>query len=171
MSAGTVSGGCPLLPGSLSHVPPQFGGFGFVQLTKPLKLSCTSESRPHESRQLTQSPGSRHHAVPHRGQASGSVCRRIEIGLPFIRTLRVTRAAVFSCFERTHHSLNRPRTVFGRALSHWLRTQSRLNKRQCLVVGLRLFSMYPVARQAPGFAQASAARRRDVSCRDPNWVK
>ncbi len=27
--------------------------------------------------------------------------------------------------------------------------------------------MCPVARQAPGFAQASAAQRRDVSCRDP----
>ena len=39
ISAGMVSGGCPLLPGSLVHVPPQSGGFGFVQLTKPLKLA------------------------------------------------------------------------------------------------------------------------------------
>jgi hypothetical protein len=39
MSAGMVSGGCPLFPGSLVHVPPQAGGFGFVQLTKPLKLA------------------------------------------------------------------------------------------------------------------------------------
>jgi hypothetical protein len=39
MSAGTVSGGCELLPGSLCHVPPQAGGFGFVQLAKPLKLA------------------------------------------------------------------------------------------------------------------------------------
>ena len=39
MSAGTVAGGCELLPGSLSHVPPQVGGFGFVQLAKPLKLA------------------------------------------------------------------------------------------------------------------------------------
>ena len=39
ISAGTVSGGCPLLPGSLVHVSPQIGGFGFVQLTKPLKLA------------------------------------------------------------------------------------------------------------------------------------
>ena len=39
MSAGTVAGGCELLPGSLCHVPPQVGGFGFVQLTKPLKLA------------------------------------------------------------------------------------------------------------------------------------
>lgn len=36
MSAGTVSGGCELLPGSLSHVPPQGG---FEQLAKPLKLA------------------------------------------------------------------------------------------------------------------------------------
>jgi hypothetical protein len=39
MSSGTVSGGCELLPGSLCHVPPQSGGFGFVQLAKPLKLA------------------------------------------------------------------------------------------------------------------------------------
>ena len=39
MSAGTVSGGCELLPGSLSHVPAQVGGFGVVQLAKPLKLA------------------------------------------------------------------------------------------------------------------------------------
>ena len=39
ISAGTVSGGCELLPGSLCHVPPQVGGFGFVQLAKPLKLA------------------------------------------------------------------------------------------------------------------------------------
>ena len=39
MSAGTVAGGCELLPGSLSHVPPQAGGFGFGELAKPLKLA------------------------------------------------------------------------------------------------------------------------------------
>ena len=37
-----------------------------------------SASRPHESRQLTQSPSLRRHAAPHRGQASGSGCRGIE---------------------------------------------------------------------------------------------
>ena len=36
MSAGTVSGGCELLPGSLCHVPPHGG---FAQLAKPLKLA------------------------------------------------------------------------------------------------------------------------------------
>ena len=39
MSAGTLGGGPELLPGSLCHVPPQSGGFGFVQLAKPLKLA------------------------------------------------------------------------------------------------------------------------------------
>jgi hypothetical protein len=39
MSAGTLFGGFELLPGSLIHVPPQAGGFGFVQLAKPLKLA------------------------------------------------------------------------------------------------------------------------------------
>jgi hypothetical protein len=34
---------------------------------------CISTSRPHESRHLTQSPNSRRHAAPHRGQAIGSV--------------------------------------------------------------------------------------------------
>jgi hypothetical protein len=39
MKAGTVSGGLQLLPGSLSHVPPHDGGFGFNTLAKPLKLA------------------------------------------------------------------------------------------------------------------------------------
>ena len=39
MSAGTVAGGCELLPGLLIHVPPQVGGFGFGELAKPLKLA------------------------------------------------------------------------------------------------------------------------------------
>ena len=38
MSAGMVSGGFELLPGSLIHVSPQVGGL-FVQVTKPLKLA------------------------------------------------------------------------------------------------------------------------------------
>ena len=58
------------------------------------------------------------HAVPHRGQASGSVYRGIEIGLPFIGTLRVTAPRCSHMFlGRTHHSLDRPRTIFGRNLS------------------------------------------------------
>jgi hypothetical protein len=39
MSAGTLDGGPELLPGSLSHVPPQGG---FEQLAKPLKLAGAS---------------------------------------------------------------------------------------------------------------------------------
>jgi hypothetical protein len=39
MSAGTVAGGCELLPGSLCHVPPQVDGFGFGEVAKPLKLA------------------------------------------------------------------------------------------------------------------------------------
>ena len=39
MSAGTLGGGPELLPGSLCHVPPQAGGFGFGELAKPLKLA------------------------------------------------------------------------------------------------------------------------------------
>jgi hypothetical protein len=39
MSAGTLSGGPELLPGSLCHVPAQAGGFGFEELAKPLKLA------------------------------------------------------------------------------------------------------------------------------------
>ena len=39
MSAGMLFGGSELLPGSLCHVPPQVGGFGFGELAKPLKLA------------------------------------------------------------------------------------------------------------------------------------
>ena len=38
MNSGTLFGGPELFPGSLVHVPPQFGGFGLVELPKPLKL-------------------------------------------------------------------------------------------------------------------------------------
>ena len=46
-----------------------------------------SVSRPGESRQFTQSPRLRRHAVPQRGQASGSSCPGIEIELPLIGML------------------------------------------------------------------------------------
>src|SRR5580765_4940900 len=46
-----------------------------------------SVSRAGESRQLTQSPRLRRHAVPQRGQASGSSCPGIEIELPLIGML------------------------------------------------------------------------------------
>jgi hypothetical protein len=39
MSDGMLGGGPELLPGSLCHVPPQIGGFGFGELAKPLKLA------------------------------------------------------------------------------------------------------------------------------------
>lgn len=45
--------------------------------------SYISASRPHESRQFTQRPCLRCHAVPHRGQKRGS-CREIGTGPPFI---------------------------------------------------------------------------------------
>jgi hypothetical protein len=38
MKGGMLLGGPELLPGSLVHVPPQVGGFGLVELAKPLKL-------------------------------------------------------------------------------------------------------------------------------------
>jgi len=40
--------------------------------------SCISPSRPHASRQATQSPRLRCHALPHCGQSSGSLCGVIE---------------------------------------------------------------------------------------------
>ena len=36
---GTLLGGSELLPGLLFHVPPQIGGFVFVEFAKPLKLA------------------------------------------------------------------------------------------------------------------------------------
>ena len=38
MYSGTPLGGPELLPGSLVHVPPQFGGWVLVEFAKPLKL-------------------------------------------------------------------------------------------------------------------------------------
>lgn len=42
-----------------------------------------------------------------------SVCRRVEIALPFIDTLRVAGRPVLLFFERTRHSLHRHRTIFA----------------------------------------------------------
>src|SRR4029453_2935393 len=49
--------------------------------------SCHSRASPHESRQTTQCPPLRRHAVPHCAQAEGS-CREAETGLPSITTLK-----------------------------------------------------------------------------------
>jgi hypothetical protein len=38
MKGGRLLGGPELLPVPLVHVPPQAGGFGLVELAKPLKL-------------------------------------------------------------------------------------------------------------------------------------
>jgi len=38
MNCGTVAGGSELFPGSLVQLPLQVGGFGMVELAKPLKL-------------------------------------------------------------------------------------------------------------------------------------
>lgn len=37
INEGTLLGGPELLPGLLVHAPPQIGGFGLVELAKPLK--------------------------------------------------------------------------------------------------------------------------------------